>query len=510
MKSSINFRNRTTEVVILLFVLLFVYAAVSKLLDFENFQVQLAQSPLLSAFARWVSWLVPLVELVVAAILLIPKLRFIGLLLSLSLMTMFTAYIFIVLHYSAFVPCSCGGILEKMSWNVHLLFNMAFVLVSIMVLLWNNRFKNKEAIKARYFIGIKWMVPVVLLSISSVVILFLSSEQIMHHNNPFIRRYPQHPVEFSNAVDLKINSYYLAGFTRGRIYLGNYSNPLHIESLDNNLHNKQISYISFDPGQIPFKSVTIIVRGAYFYLSDASVPIFLRGNVENWKINKELKGIPYFTLALPIDSLTVAFRSNNAKNAANVLGVFTYGEKPNIKYNRELLERQLDGIFDTDGTLMYSQELKKIVYLYYYRNGFIVADKNGILDHRGNTIDTIKHAKIKVTTLDNGKQHVMSSPPFVVNSRAAVCKNLLFVHSKVKGQYENERLWKNSFIIDVYDLRTNVYIMSFPVYHTTNTILNSLLVTPTHLYALIGNDLVVYEIHEMLRKEMKNIQQTSF
>lgn len=38
--------------------LLFMYAAMSKMLDFENFQVQLAQSPLLSAYAGFVSYAV--------------------------------------------------------------------------------------------------------------------------------------------------------------------------------------------------------------------------------------------------------------------------------------------------------------------------------------------------------------------------------------------------------------------------------------------------------------------
>ena len=51
MKLSAPIKNGIIEIICLLYILLFVYAAVSKLLDFENFQVQLGQSPLLSAFA---------------------------------------------------------------------------------------------------------------------------------------------------------------------------------------------------------------------------------------------------------------------------------------------------------------------------------------------------------------------------------------------------------------------------------------------------------------------------
>ncbi|MDP5198996.1 MauE/DoxX family redox-associated membrane protein [Flavobacterium sp. DG2-3] len=503
MKLRFNFKSVFIEAVSLLFVLLFVYAAISKFLDFENFQIQLGQSPLLSAYAFWVSWLVPIIELVIATALIIPKCRQVGLKASLGMMTMFTVYIFIILNYSSFVPCSCGGILEKMSWDTHLIFNIVFMILAIVAIITGSTLNREKRYGLFASKSYKWIAGILLFSSCIVIILFVSSEDIMHHENPFIRRYPQHPVVFSNAVDLKLNSYYLAGYNAHKIYLGNYTNPLHMESWDNSLKSNTIHTITFNPKKIPFKMVKISVQAPYFYLADGNVPAVFRGNVKDWKITKELKGAPYFTLLVPLDSITLAFRSNNAKKAANVLGIFNDQDMPKIKYSRDLLQRQIDGIFDTDGTLLYSEGLKKIVYLYYYRNEFIIADKTGKLDHRAHTIDTIEHVKIKVSALDNGSEYAMSAPPFVVNAHAAVCKNLLFVHSEVKGKFENNKLWEQSFIIDVYDLNKNTYIMSFPVYHTTNKKLNSFIVTPTHLYALIGNNLVVYELKEALKKEMK-------
>lgn len=504
MELNVKSKNVILDIICLLYILLFVYATVSKLLDFENFEVQLGKSPLLSAFASWVSWLVPAIELAIVMLLIIPKFRSAGLLAAFSLMTMFTAYIFIVLHYSSFVPCSCGGILEKMSWNTHLVFNIIFILLAGLAIVIKNKSDNPYKSLKNRFLTIKQIGISIIGSIAVVVILFLSSEDIMHNENPFIRRYPQHPVVFSNATDLKLNSYYFAGYRSDRIYLGNYTNPLHVVSMNANLGNQQITKISFDPKKIPFKMAIIVIRDSYFYLMDGSVPTIFRGNTSDWKITKELKGIPYFTLAVPLDSAAISFRSNNAKKLANVLGVFTSNSVPKTTYNRDLLQQQIDGIFDTDGTLLYSEELNKMVYLYYYRNEFIVADKSGTLDYRGHTIDTIKQAKIKVSYLKNGTQAEMSSPPFVVNAHAAICQKLLFVHSKVKGKYENHKLWKQSFIIDVYDLNKNAYLLSFPIYKTGDAALKSLFVTATHLYALIGNDLVVYELKEILKKEMKS------
>lgn len=131
MKLSTVTKSIILDSISLLYILLFVYAAVSKLLDFENFRVQLGQSPLLTVFASWLAWLVPSVELAIAIALCFHSIRFWALYASFVLMTMFTAYIYIVLNYSSFVPCSCGGILEKLGWTEHLVFNIIFVLLAI-------------------------------------------------------------------------------------------------------------------------------------------------------------------------------------------------------------------------------------------------------------------------------------------------------------------------------------------------------------------------------------------
>ncbi|RUT70269.1 hypothetical protein D0817_10640 [Flavobacterium cupreum] len=129
MKISISFKSTFVYLICLLFVSLFIYAAVSKILDYENFRVQLAQSPLLSAFARYVAWGVPAFEILISILLLSEKWRTVGLFSAFGLMVMFTTYIYIILNFSSFVPCSCGGVLEKMTWNQHLVFNLAFIIL---------------------------------------------------------------------------------------------------------------------------------------------------------------------------------------------------------------------------------------------------------------------------------------------------------------------------------------------------------------------------------------------
>src|SRR5450432_4115984 len=114
------------ETVSALVIFLFIYASVSKLVDYQKFQVQLGQSPILTSIAGFIAWFIPAIEITISILLLFPRYRLIGLYASFSLMTVFTAYIIAIIRYSEFVPCSCGGVLQHMNWNQHLIFNLVF------------------------------------------------------------------------------------------------------------------------------------------------------------------------------------------------------------------------------------------------------------------------------------------------------------------------------------------------------------------------------------------------
>ena len=113
------------------FVILFCYAAISKVLDFENFQVQISTSPLLNGSLQFLPYTIIIVEVLIAGLLCYRKTRNIGLLGSFVLMLLFTGYIVLILSTSNNLPCSCGGILEKMSWHQHLYFNIGCVILSV-------------------------------------------------------------------------------------------------------------------------------------------------------------------------------------------------------------------------------------------------------------------------------------------------------------------------------------------------------------------------------------------
>jgi hypothetical protein len=73
---------------------------------------------------------IPASEIMISLGLCFRQTRRAALYASYFLMLFFTLYLFFLLNYSTYIPCSCGGILGKMSWNTHIGFNLFFVIAA--------------------------------------------------------------------------------------------------------------------------------------------------------------------------------------------------------------------------------------------------------------------------------------------------------------------------------------------------------------------------------------------
>jgi hypothetical protein len=113
-----------------LLILLFLYTGLSKLFEHRTFAFSLGKSPLLSPFADFISIALPIGEIILAGLLLFKRTQLLGLWLSLGLMSLFTIYLTYMVSFADKLPCSCGGVIAKMSWNQHIFFNLFFVAAS--------------------------------------------------------------------------------------------------------------------------------------------------------------------------------------------------------------------------------------------------------------------------------------------------------------------------------------------------------------------------------------------
>lgn len=124
-------RKTTTEIFAALLALLFAYAAISKLLSFDIFSFQLGRAPYMGQFATWLAVLLPAGELLIVGLLLYSKTRFTGLWLSFIAMFIFSLYVGLMLLSGKHLPCTCGGLISRLSWSQHFIFNILFTLISL-------------------------------------------------------------------------------------------------------------------------------------------------------------------------------------------------------------------------------------------------------------------------------------------------------------------------------------------------------------------------------------------
>lgn len=122
------------DIICFFFILLFVYTGIAKLMEVYLFKEQIISSPFLGSLAGFVTWALPIGELLLAIALFIPVSRLPALYATLVLMTLFTIYVIVLLFMDGHLSCSCGGIIEELSPRQHVLFNSACVILCTMAI----------------------------------------------------------------------------------------------------------------------------------------------------------------------------------------------------------------------------------------------------------------------------------------------------------------------------------------------------------------------------------------
>ena len=133
------------EIITVLYIILFLYTGLSKLMDYSIFREQLEESPLLSSISSPIALGLPIAELAATLLLTIPRWRLKGLYASLVLMILFTSYVIGILIFDEHLPCSCGGIIGELSWPQHIVFNSSFIGLAVIAIVFEK--KNRDQLR---------------------------------------------------------------------------------------------------------------------------------------------------------------------------------------------------------------------------------------------------------------------------------------------------------------------------------------------------------------------------
>lgn len=331
------------------------------------------------------------------------------------------------------------------------------------------------------------------LSIASIFILYLRYYNKLKSSSYDFKREIQFVIKSLRHFDLKYNSFYIAGDYNKDIYLGNYTVNGYLLKIDPLLIDTQSVVIKKDKGSWKSNELyTIRIDPNHFYLFNGAKRSILFGDNGTWLAKENSVFKPYFQEAIAINPGSIVFRYISNKTNSNSLRKESFSTK-RIE-NSNILEKQVDGLFCTTGILGLNRQLNHLTYMYLYRNQILVIDTNMNVIKKIKTIDPIDSAKFEVSTIKSDHSKVFSSPPLLVNSKCDNWKNYLFIHSKLMGRHEDDVLFRNSTVIDIYDLQKGIYCYSIYLPNQDNKPITQFRVIENYIYTISGRTINRYEV----------------
>lgn len=128
---SVEARELIMDITVYLFIVLFMYTSASKLFTIKAFASTLARSPLIGDLNFALAWMIPVIEIIISILLIIPSLRKTGLWASFLLLIAFTIYLVYMVFSGIKLPCHCGGVINALTWPQHIWFNISFIVLAV-------------------------------------------------------------------------------------------------------------------------------------------------------------------------------------------------------------------------------------------------------------------------------------------------------------------------------------------------------------------------------------------
>lgn len=115
----------------------FLYTAQSKLFNYNRYVHQMEIQPLPLWLTSILPWLLPTIEILITLLLIVGifsiEIQKYALLASAALLSAFTVYVGLVLFkVFAWTPCSCGGVLDSLTWGQHMVFNLSLIALGLL------------------------------------------------------------------------------------------------------------------------------------------------------------------------------------------------------------------------------------------------------------------------------------------------------------------------------------------------------------------------------------------
>ena len=330
-----------------------------------------------------------------------------------------------------------------------------------------------------------------------VSILFILSKKPSNQRNNF-KRLLRHStlLDEGKVLDIGYNSYYIAGLSENQVYLGNHSAPNHLLITSYAVSDTQ--HVALDiptDHKLAWKTIKVAIDSPSIFILEGVTPVVYHATMPLLQYTHSILSNRAFSNAVPITSTSIITRTIDPELKQNVLKK----EWMDSRFRKDVthvLDKQVDGVFCTDGMLLYNRDHMQLIYVYYRRNQFIGLDTALNTLYNGNTIDTVSQAKIKISKILSENRAVLTSPhSSVVNKHSAVDKSWLFIHSGLIADNEQKEAFERNSVIDVYTLGDQHYQFSFYLPEYAEEKFYDFAVRDNRVVALYDQYLVVYKLN---------------
>lgn len=340
----------------------------------------------------------------------------------------------------------------------------------------------------------------VILSLTATSILlvvslhWLGKNEIQHHDfdRSFLEFYP----DVESQWALQSPKHYIAGLYGSYLYIADIFGQTNLLSVNCEKADDPIDTITIPNSP---EDSHIIVDSGSIYVTDLN-----RFDIFRFKINgrnsfndgERVFESTFFVEAVPVRGEVFAIRTLN-QSKEYVLALKS-SVKTSPTYSPGILEKQIDGLFCTDGMLHFNAALKQLIYVYYYRNEFICMDSSLHLRYRGKTIDGVERVQIRVAEIKSDQAMALASPPRIVNKKSHSSGDWLFIHSVVKATNESVSTFQKNDVIDMYNLHNGRYAGSFYLPRINGEKLRDFKVYGNRLVAIHGRVLTTFDLRRIV------------
>ncbi|SFW76168.1 hypothetical protein SAMN02927921_04080 [Sinomicrobium oceani] len=341
------------------------------------------------------------------------------------------------------------------------------------------------------------IITCIFLSILSMYVFHRESNQVFSRKGDFARFFPPHFITSRKVFHIEnIFQPIILGITREYIYIGTSTNPESFKEINYKTGDITSLELNVNKDQkIAWRALRIKINSQGIYLSEGITPSILYSDLKTLRPVRLPIDSVHFSQCLPLSPSSFVLKTYDAKLQQNILAKETL-HPITVKRMPNILEKQVDGIFCTDGELHYNRKNNHLIYVYHYRNQFIGMDTDMNILYKGKTIDTVSHAKIKVTKIraEGSDRFILAAPPLIVNKKSYADGNHLFIHSNFIAKNEEITDSRHKSVIDVYSLKNQRYIYSFYIPGYDGKQIRDFAVYDNALIALYDNDIIAFGI----------------